>query len=67
MKKIVLLMIMAMILASCADRNVSVKIAGDIHDGGNQMIRLALITSEGMEMIDSMNLQNGHFEFKLSS
>ena len=67
MKKIVLLMIMAMIMASCADRNVSVKIAGDIHDGGNQMIRLALITSEGMEMIDSMNLQNGHFEFKLSS
>ena len=67
MKKIVLLMIMAMFLASCADRNVSVKIAGDIHDGGNQMIRLALITSEGMEMIDSMNLRNGHFEFKLSS
>lgn len=67
MKKIVLLMIMAMFLASCADRNVSVKIAGDIHDGGNQMIRLALITSEGMEMMDSMNLRNGHFEFKLSS
>ena len=29
MKKIVLLIIMAMILASCADRNVSVSISGD--------------------------------------
>lgn len=67
MKKIVLLMIMAIFLAGCGDRNVSVKIAGDIHDGGNQMIRLALITSEGMDMIDSVNMRNGHFEFKISS
>lgn len=67
MKKIVLLMIMAMILASCADRNVSVKIEGDIQNGGNQMIRLALITAEGMDMIDSANLQDGHFLFKISS
>ena len=67
MKKIVLLMIMAVILASCADRNVSVKIEGDIQNGGDQMIRLALITAEGMDMIDSANLRNGHFEFKISS
>ncbi len=31
------------------------------------MIRLALITAEGMDMIDSANLRNGHFEFKISS
>lgn len=67
MKKIVLLMIMAMFIASCADRNVSVKIEGDIQNGGDQMIRLALITAEGMDMIDSANLRNGHFEFKISS
>ena len=67
MKKIVLLMIMALILASCADHNVSVKIEGDIQNGGDQMIRLALITAEGMDMIDSANLRNGHFEFKISS
>ena len=67
MKKIVLLMFMAMILASCADRNVSVKIEGDIQNGGNQMIRLALITAEGMDMIDSANLHDGHFLFKISS
>ena len=67
MKKIVLLMFMAVILASCADRNVSVKIEGDIQNGGNQMIRLALITAEGMDMIDSANLHDGHFLFKISS
>ena len=67
MKKIVLLMITAMILAACADRNVSVKIEGDIQNGGDQMIRLALITAEGMDIIDSANLRNGHFEFKISS
>ena len=67
MKKIVLLMIMAMIMAGCAERNVSVKIEGDIHNGDNQMIRLALITAEGMDIIDSANLRDGHFLFKISS
>jgi hypothetical protein len=67
MKKILLLLIVAITLVGCIDRNVSVKISGDIKDGGNQMIRLALITSEGMDMIDSVNMRNGHFEFKISS
>ena len=67
MKKILLLLIVAITLVGCIDRNVSVKISGDIKDGGNQMVRLALITSEGMEMIDSVNMRNGHFEFKISS
>lgn len=67
MKKIVLLIIMAMILASCADRNVSVSISGDIQNGGNKMLRLALITAEGMDIIDSANMRDGHFEFKISS
>ena len=67
MKKIVLLIIMAMILASCADRNVSVNISGDIQNGGNKMLRLALITAEGMDIIDSANMRDGHFEFKISS
>ena len=67
MKKIVLFIITAMILAACSDRNVSVKIEGDIRDGGNQMVRLALITSEGMDMIDSVNMRNGHFVLKISS
>ena len=67
MKKIVLLIIMAMILASCADRNVSVNISGDIQNGGDKMLRLALITTEGMDIIDSANMRDGHFEFKISS
>ena len=58
---------MAMILASCADRNVSVSISGDIQNGGNKMLRLALITAEGMDIIDSANMRDGHFEFKISS
>ena len=67
MKKLLFLLIPFMILAACSDRNVSVKIEGDIQNGENQMLRLALITSEGMDMIDSVNMRNGHFEFKISS
>ena len=61
------MLILAVLATGCSDRNVSVKISGDIHDAGNQMIRLALITSDGMEFIDSTNLRNGKFEFKISS
>ena len=57
----------AVLLAACADRNVSVKISGDIKNGGNQMVRLALITADGMDIIDSANMRDGHFEFKVSS
>ena len=67
MKKIALLLFVTFTLVACSDRNVSVSISGDIQNGGNQMIRLALITAEGMDMIDSANLRNGHFDFKISS
>jgi hypothetical protein len=67
MKKLLLFLIVATTLVACADRNVSVKISGDIQNGGNQMIRLALITAEGMDIIDSAMMRDGHFEFKISS
>lgn len=54
-------------LAACSDRNVSVNISGDIKDGGNRMLRLALVTTDGLSFIDSANLKNGHFEFKIPS
>ena len=31
------------------------------------MLRLVLITADGMDVIDSANLRDGHFEFKISS
>lgn len=67
MKKVFLFLIVAITLAACIDRNVSVKITGDIHNGGNQQIQLALITADGMELMDSTYMKNGHFEFKISS
>lgn len=67
MKKVIMVLMAAVVLAACSDRNVSVKISGDIKDGGNQKIMLALITSEGLEMLDSTNLKKGHFDFKISS
>lgn len=61
-------MLISTVLATgCSDRNVSVTISGDIQNGGNQMMRLALITSDGMDFIDSTNLKDGRFEFKISS
>ena len=62
-----LLLIAALVFAACGNRHVSVKISGDIQDGGNRKVHLALITADGLEMIDSANLENGHFEFKVSS
>ena len=67
MKKVTMILIAAVILAACGNQKTSVVISGDIKDGGNQKIMLVLITSEGMEMLDSVNLKNGHFDFKVSS
>ena len=67
MKKLLFLLIPFMMLVACSNRNVSVKIEGDIQNGGDQMIRLALITPEGMDMIDSVKMRDGHFEFKIPS
>ena len=62
-----MVLLAAVMLAACGNRNVSVKISGDIQDGGNRMLRLALVTADGLDFIDSTNLKNGHFEFKVSS
>lgn len=67
MRKVLLWITAALMLAACGNRKTSVVISGDIKNGGKQMVRLALITSDGMEMMDSTNMKNGHFDFKLSS
>lgn len=67
MKKLLFLFATVMLLAACTNRNMSVRISGDIRNGGNAKMTLALITAEGMETIDSINLHDGHFDFKISS
>lgn len=67
MKKLPLFLLAISMLAACTNRHTSVRISGDIQNGNTQKIVLALITSEGMELIDSANLKNGHFDFKVSS
>lgn len=67
MKRVIMVLMAAMLLAACGNRHVSVRISGDVKDGGSQMVRLALITAEGMEMLDSVTMKNGHFDFKVSS
>ena len=59
--------LLTLLMFSCTNRNVSVTISGDIKNGGNKMMRLALITADGMDIIDSTNLKDGKFEFKISS
>lgn len=67
MKKVLLLLILAVTFAACSDRNTSVTIEGDLTNAGNQTIRLALITADGMDLLDSVNMRDGHFCFKVSS
>ena len=65
-KHFLLIGILVLLLSACQNRNVSVTISGNLSNSNNQMIRLALITSDGMDFIDSTNLHNGQFEFKIS-
>ncbi len=57
----------AVIFAACGKWKTSVVISGDIQDGDNQMIQLALVTADGLNFIDSANMKDGHFDFKVSS
>lgn len=66
-KHFLLIGILVLLLSACQNRNVSVTISGNLSNANDQMIRLALITSDGMDFIDSTNLHNGQFEFKISS
>ena len=66
-KHFLLIGILVLLLSACQNRNVSVTISGNLSNSNNQMIRLALITSDGMDFIDSTNLHSGQFEFKISS
>ena len=62
MKKVTMILITAaLFLAACGDRKTSVVISGDIQDGGNSKMVLALITTDGLNFLDSTNLKNGHF------
>lgn len=68
MKKCSIFLLFALLLlAACSDRKTSMTIEGDLTHAGNQMIRLALITADGMDILDSVNMRNGHFLFKISS
>ena len=55
MKKLLLLITAALMLAACGDRKTSVVISGDIQDGGNSKMVLALITTDGLNSLDSTN------------
>lgn len=66
-KHFLLIGLLVLLLSACQNRNVAVTISGNLSNADNQMIRLALITADGMDFIDSTNLRNGQFEFKISS
>ena len=57
----------AVLFAACGKWKTSVVSSGDIQDGDNQMIQLALVTADGLNFIDSANMKDGHFDFKVSS
>lgn len=65
-KNAFLLLFLSLVLFSCTDRNNSVVISGKISNANNKTLRLAMITAEGMDIIDSTKLRNGNFEFKIS-
>ncbi len=58
-------LIVCTLFSSCHNQKTKVVIEGDLHHGGNRMIRLARIEDAGLVMLDSCYMQNGHFEFNV--
>lgn len=64
MKKITLVISMLVLLCcSCQNKKEQIVIRGAINGGSNEVVRLALITTDGYTMLDSVKMKDGHFEF----
>lgn len=55
-----------MVFCSCSEKN-RVIISGNFKNAENRMLHLALVTTSGMEIIDSVRLRKGNFEFNIST
>lgn len=62
-KLLFLLFFISCILLACSDKNESVIISGNIKNADSKTLRLALVTVDGLDIIDSIKLKNGNFKF----
>lgn len=62
-----LLVVSVILIAACQNKKSLIVIEGDINGSHNDMVRLAVVTNEGLDMLDSMKLKNGHFRFELTA
>lgn len=69
MKKHLLLVlgIILLIVSSCQNKKNQIVFEGQIKNAHNEQIWLAVVTNDGLQMLDSMKLEKGHFCFTLKS
>ncbi|MCR4680571.1 MAG: DUF4369 domain-containing protein [Bacteroidales bacterium] len=67
MRKFLWIFIAAILFLSCQNKKALIVIEGDIKGVKNEKVWLALITNEGLSVIDSMKMKDGHFHFELKA
>lgn len=66
MRKIALAIIFAgLLICSCRHTEDRIVIQGSIHGGNNELLHLAIVTTDGYTLIDSVRMKNGDFTFIL--
>lgn len=64
-RPICLWLVLCLLLSACHQRGNDLVIEGNIHNGGNAMVRLSLVGAEETIALDSTKMKNGHFSFTL--
>lgn len=64
-KYISVFILVGLLFCSCDNKKNQITIQGDLRHAHGQLIKLAMVTSNGLAMIDSVELKDGHFEFSV--
>ncbi len=67
MKKYLFVLISLFLAFACQNKKSLIIIEGDISEGKNDKIMLAVVTNNGLSMLDSTRMKNGHFCFELKA
>lgn len=63
----VILILSAILIISCQNRKSLITIEGDIAGVKDDKLVLAVVTNDGLDILDSVTLKNGHFRFELKA
>lgn len=65
MRKYILFLYAVLFFCSCENAQNKIVMEGDIKGGGGSELVLAMVTNNGLQMLDSVKMKDGHFRFEL--